>query len=337
MDEDGFRKFIKEGKRAPKDISERTIRSHIRMVKEFEAFIRRKNPRRQFNDANERDIVAFIKHLEKENRNKFANLIGLLRYARCSGNEELALVLLVILDSGDILPTLCGSYKTKYGKRMHSVVLGGYEPPPIGTSAKLMPRATMKFLGRLEAGIGEDAARDFLMRNCPHVSPEEYYAEEKEILRASRNVDEYLRGRHRRAVKELEGHKKDGTLFFTQRINQQVLDFIGSNPEIQGGVRRGNMIYFTKIPYMTIDYLREKDPKLKRYYFCHCPLARESILTGREMSRSLCYCSAGYVIRPFEVAFGRTLSVEIKKSVLWGDSVCQFAIEIPKEYLPNER
>jgi hypothetical protein len=36
---------------------------------------------------------------------------------------------------------------------------------------------------------------------------------------------------------------------------------------------------------------------------------------------------------PLEVAFGKPLRAEIKKSVLWGDSVCQFAIEIPKEYL----
>jgi len=333
MDEQGFRKFIKEGKRVPKGLNERTVKSHVRMVEEFETFLRKNNPRRRFSDASMRDIKAFIKHLAKEDRNKFENLIGLLRYARYSGNEDAALALLVILDSGEILPTLGRSFKKKYGKRVHDKVLGGYEPPPIGTPAKLMPRATEEFMGRVESGIGEDATRDFLMFNCPHVSPPVHYAEERKMLRASKNIDEYLRKRRRKSVEELEGHMKNKTLFFTQEINQEVLDFVRSEPEIEGGVRKGNMIYFTKIPYMTIDYLREEDPKMKRYHYCHCPLAREAILTGETVSRNLCYCSAGYVKRPFEVAFGKNLRAEIKKSVLWGDSECRFAIEIPKEYL----
>lgn len=129
---------------------------------------------------------------------------------------------------------------------------------------------------------------------------------------------------------------KDGTLYFTQEINREVLDFVRGNPEIAGGVRRGNMMYFTKIPYMTIDYLREKDPKLKRYHCCHCPLARESILAGETMSRNLCYCSAGYEMGPLKVAFRKPLRAEIRKSALWGDSVCQFAIEIPMEYLKGK-
>ena len=333
MDEQGFRKFIKEGKRVPKGLNERTIKSHIRMVEEFETFLKRNNPGRRFSDASTRDIKAFIKHLAKEDRNKFENLIGLLRYARYSGNEDAALTLLVILDSGEILPTLGRSFKKKYGKRMHDKALGAYEPPPIGTPAKLMPRATNEFMVRVELGIGEDATRDFLMSNCPHVSPTEHYAEERKMLRASKNIDEYLRKRRKKSFEELHGHMKNKTPFFTQEINQEVLDFVRSEPEIEGGVRKGNMIYFTKIPYMTTDYLREEDPKMKRYHYCHCPLARESILTGETVSRNLCYCSAGYVKRPFEVAFGKNLRAEIKKSVLWGDSECRFAIEIPKEYL----
>jgi len=72
---------------------------------------------------------------------------------------------------------------------------------------------------------------------------------------------------------------------------------------------------------------------MKRYYYCHCPLARESLLTNTLMSRNLCYCSAGYEKQPFEVAFGKLLRAEVKKSVLWGEPVCRFAIEIPRKYV----
>lgn len=335
-DERGFREFIKEGTRVPKGLSERTIKSHIRMVKEFEEFLRRKSPKKQFSDARAGDTKAFIEHLARDDRNKFENLIGLLRYARYSGNKDATIALLTILDSGNVLKTMCGSVKSEYGKRMYDEILGGFEPPDIGTSAKLMPRATSEFMKRLESGIGEEATRHFLLANCPHTGPPEYYAEERKMLRASKNIDDYLRKRRRRFLDELEGHMRNGTLFYTQEVNQEFLDFVTRNAEVAGGARRGNLIVCTKVPYMAIEYLREKDPRMKRYYYCHCPLARESILTGKRMSRNLCYCSAGYEKRPFDTAFGKPLKASVKKSVLWGDSICQFVMEIPKEFLTEK-
>jgi hypothetical protein len=88
---------------------------------------------------------------------------------------------------------------------------------------------------------------------------------------------------------------------------------------------------------MAIECLKEKDPKMRRYYYCHCPLARESILSGRQMSRNLCYCSAGYEKRPFDVAFGGSLKAEVKKSVLWGDDSCRFTLEIPDKWLSKKK
>jgi hypothetical protein len=116
MDEKGFRKFIKEAKRVPKGLSEETIRSHVRMVKEFEAFIRKKGPKKKFGDAKASDVKEFIKHLTKDGRNTFDNLIGLLRYARFAGNKDAELSLLIILDGGNILGILCDTVKKEYGE-----------------------------------------------------------------------------------------------------------------------------------------------------------------------------------------------------------------------------
>jgi hypothetical protein len=199
-----------------------------------------------------------------------------------------------------------------------------------------MPSATTDFLTRLESGIGEEATREFLEQNCPDVSPPERHSDERVLFLASKDVDAYLRKRRRMYLEELEGYLRDGTLYYNQRIDRSVIDFVRKNPEVGVGVRRGALIYHTKIPYMAIDYLRERDPKIKRYYCCHCPLARESILSGKTMSRNLCSCSAGFCKRPFEVAFGTPLRVEVTKSVLWGDSVCQFAIEVPEQMVQGK-
>ena len=336
MDEKGFREFIKEGKRVPKGLTEKTIRSHIRMVKEFETFVRRKSPKKQFKDAKDRDIKAFAKHLADKNRNNYNNLIGLLRYARYSGNDCVTIALLDILQSGIVLKTMCSSARKELGMRKYEELLSDYKPPGIGTSPKLMPSATSEFMSRMESGIGEEATRQFLLANCPDVGPPEYYAEERKMFLGSKDIDDYLRRRRRKFIKELEEHMKNETLFFNQRIDQDTLDFVRENAEIAGGVRKGSKIFLKKVPYMAIEYLREQDSTKKRYYMCHCPLARESIPAGKVMSHNLCYCSAGFEKRPIEVALGKTLKAKVLKSALWGDTVCRFVLEIPRELLPKK-
>ena len=332
MDKKGFRKFLKEGKRVPKGLSESAIRSHIRIVEEFERYLAKDGKKRRSTQANERDVRRFMRHLMKDDRASFDNLIGLLRYARFSENNEAIVALLETVNS-DQLSSLCTSFTEEYGKAKGEEILGGFEPPPIGTSHKRMPKATSMFMTRLESGLGEEAARDFLASHCPDTSPPEHYSDERDLFLASKDIDDYLRKRRCKFIDELKGYMKNGTLFYTQKIDRDVIDFVRGNPEVGVGVRRGNLIYHTKIPYMTIEYLRERDPTMKRYYYCHCPLARESIPSGKAMSRNLCYCSAGYNKRPFEIAFGKPLKAKVIKSVLWGDSVCQFAIEIPRELI----
>jgi len=103
-----------------------------------------------------------------------------------------------------------------------------------------------------------------------------------------------------------------------------------------GGVREGDMIYETKIPYMTKKFLHEKDEKMKRYYACHCGCVREGIRSGLKVSPNFCYCSAGYHKRPWEIIFDQPLKAEVMKTLLKGDLVCRFAIRIPKQFLESK-
>ena len=258
-------------------------------------------------------------------------LIGLVWMYAANQKKEAELALLIMLDGSNVLSTLCENVARKYGKRRGAEILGDYRPPPFGTPPKQMPKSTSDFLDRLETGVGPQATREILLKS-PHAGPPSAYADDRKMLRASKDVDEYLRRRHEGFVEELREHMVNGTLFFNQKIDRDVLDFVKGNPEIGGGVRRGKTIYCTKVPYMAIEYLREKDKRRKRYYYCHCPLARESITSGRKMSRNLCYCSAGFEKAPFEAAFGEPVKVRVLKSALWGDSLCRFALEIPEGY-----
>jgi hypothetical protein len=83
-----------------------------------------------------------------------------------------------------------------------------------------------------------------------------------------------------------------------------------------------------KIPYEANSYLKAEDDMFKRYFACHCPFARESILEGKEVSANWCYCSAGFAKFPFEQILGRELTVKLLESPLKGDMVCRFEIDI---------
>ena len=91
------------------------------------------------------------------------------------------------------------------------------------------------------------------------------------------------------------------------------------------------VVYETKIPFLTKQYLAESDPTLKRYYYCHCPWAREAVKSGERVAPIFCNCSAGFHKRPWEAALGQRIQVDVLESVLRGDERCRFAIHLPTE------
>ncbi len=331
VDEDGFRSFLKEGKRVPKGLKEATIRDHVRLARRFEKFLGETASRKSVKDATGTDVKGFMGLITKTGDNTWDDLLGLLRYSRFVGNSAMELELLVTLDGADVMGKLVEAAKGHVGKKEHDRMFAGFELPPLGTPHKEMPRYTKELMRRLTKGADRETCRAVLLTGV-HAGPPEAYADEKEMLRESKDVDEYLSKRRRKLVDLLEEHMREGTLFFTQPIDRSSLDFVKDNPEVAGGVRKGDSIYQTKIPYMMKEYLRERDPTMKRYLYCHCPLARESVLTGEEIPRDFCYCSAGYEKMPYEVAFGAPVRTTVLKSVLWGDDVCRFRMEIPEKY-----
>jgi len=164
-----------------------------------------------------------------------------------------------------------------------------------------------------------------------HGIPATAFSEERERFLAAPGMDAYLAEKHARAVAELERYLSEGRLWYEQRITRRVVEYVRTNPEILGGVRQGERILFTKIPYAPDEWLQEPDPLMRRYLACHCPLARESILgEGPRVPAIFCNCSAGFEKLPFGAAFGVEPEVEVLGSVLAGDDRCRFSIAIPE-------
>jgi hypothetical protein len=330
LDEKGFRKFC-----ALLNLDEATIRACIEAVEESEALLKEKHGNRNLGNATLDDLEIVVSELMKSKKNTQENFLALLRYSRFVNNREVEIALMERLGGSEVMKKLSETLKQTVCESKYNEIFDGIELPPLGTHSRDKPKITKKLMERLEAKLGEKACREVLLSG-PHARPRERYLPEREDFLASKSIDAFLEQRHKEYVKELEENMKNKTLNFTQEIDEEVLEYVRNTPTCQNGVREGNVIYITKIPYMAKKYLREKDEKKKRYYYCHCPWVREAIMSNVEISPNFCYCSAAYEKRPWDVIFDQTVKADVIQTVLNGDLICKFAIHIPKEFLGSE-
>jgi hypothetical protein len=326
LDEKGFMKFCAE-----KNLDERTIAAHVGMVKEFEGFLKKEGKNKTLSNAASRDLEDFVAFLMKDGKNTWENFVALVRYARFVNNREVQVALLELVDGSDVLENLSETLKKTVSKNKRNEVFEGIALPSLGTNSKDKPKITKKFMERLEAKLDDKMCREVLSSG-PHASPKEAYLPERKKFLASECIDDFLKKRHEEYVGELEEHMKSKTLYFTQEIDEEVVEYVRNTPTCQNGVREGDVIIVTKIPYMAKKYLHERDEKMKRYYACHCAWVREAIRSGMKISPNFCYCSAGFEKRPWDVIFDQPVEADVLQTVLKGDFVCKFAIHIPKEF-----
>jgi effector-binding domain-containing protein len=92
--------------------------------------------------------------------------------------------------------------------------------------------------------------------------------------------------------------------------------------------REGNVIIETKQPSDSQGYENATTRQEKRDCYCFC-----TPLKGRldEMPVAYCNCGAGWYRQLWEGILGQPLKVEITKSLLKGDDVCQFTITLPAQ------
>lgn len=327
LDEEGFENYCLE-----RDLGKKTIQAHVKTVKEFEAFLRTKCQKKSMANANPANLYTFVKHLMAENRNTLDNLLPLVRYAFFINKKEITVPLLELIDGSDVLENLSNTIKQTVGNTEHKAIFEGIKLPPLGTPPKDRPKITKKFMENLEAELGVGKCREILSSG-PHAGPKEYYLPEQKKFLESKGIDDFLRKRHEEYVEELEKHMREKTLYFNQEITKEVLDYVSKTPTCQVGVRKGDIIYVTKIPYRAKEYLREKDPRKKRYYACHCAWVREAIKSDLKISPNFCYCSAGFEKRLWDVVFGQDVKADVLQTVLGGDLICKFAIHVPKEHI----
>jgi hypothetical protein len=319
LDQQGFRTYL-----VTRNVPEDRLAPALRLAVRFDAFLTDK-------PATAETAWAFSKILIEEGSNTEENYFTLVRYCRFIQNHDMYVALVELVDGGEVGDNLYRKVGKRFGKQLRQEIFAGIGVAPYGTPTPEKPAYLQPVIERLESKIGKDACADFLSAGL-RTLPTRYFLGERRKYKQAADIDEYLRQRKEGFVAQLEACLRENRPFFAQEITAEVIAFVRSDPEIGGGRREENIIYETKIPYMTQKYLAETDPILRRYYYCHCPWAREAIQHGDvRLAETFCYCSGGFHKKTFEVIFNQPLKVEVLESALKGDDRCRFAIHLPPE------
>ena len=324
MDRDGFRSYLRE-----RETSEDEIEHAVSVVERFEGFLNRPGRSGSLKTATSEDVYAFSVILIEEGNNTYENYLALARYARFIRNHPLYITVLELLDGSEAFENLFQKLASEMGKKTRDEVFDGVEIPPLGTPNSRKPQFTQTVVARLEHTAGSETCRRILGTGL-RTLPDEGYLQAKQKYEKAGSLDAYLERKGSEFITQLEEIKREGGLFFTQEITDDVIDFVRSHPEIMQGVREGSVVYEAKIPYMTKQYLAETDERMRAYYYCHCPWVRESLRTGdADVPAVFCNCSAAFHKKPWEIIFGRSLEADVVESVLKGARWCKFAIHLP--------
>ena len=190
------------------------------------------------------------------------------------------------------------------GKDKHKAIMDGAEE--IGIETNLPERFTWVkgAIGRLNTSANERQKYD-IVSSCAHVFPLGQLDKLKAVYDSThaRNAD---------PIQSVDA----------------VLAFMASDPGWgeHGQYRQDRIIYHTKNPADPHAFELAKTPEEKRAAYCFCPIIRNNL--GKGMSDTFCYCGSGWYRQQWEEATGKPVIVEVIKSVIRGDDVCQFAVHL---------
>jgi hypothetical protein len=323
LKEKTFRRYL-EGRK----LSATKIESSVAAVRDFEKYLKK---RKTTLESASLDVLRnYISLLIEENRNSEDRLVAIARYCYLAKKNDLYIYFTQILGAWDVLPAIGERLATIAGKAAHRRVFHDLEMPPLGSPQDSYPKLTKMVIDRMEAGLPAETCREILTWNY-HNIPIEAFKDSKERFEKAASIDEYLKGEHERLIEEMEGCMKEGRPWFEQEINPEVVEFVRGNQEICTGLRQGDRVYKTKIPYAPWQFLKEKDPTMRKYYACHCQLVRTALRDGKPRIPAIfCYCSAGFEKLHFDAIFSEPVEVELLETLLTGDARCRFAVKIPE-------
>lgn len=204
--------------------------------------------------------------------------------------------------------------------------------PDLETESQCGCQRMANFMARFEQMAAPEQVNTILckVRHGLHPSQSQW-AREKFL--AVGDLDAFLAQHRQSELDSFTKLNKEHEDFYGQPITDEVLAFIKAHPSMLAPVRKGNKLYCMAFPSNMSEYLKQTDERMKRYHACHCPFAKESILTDRPVSPTLCHCSLGHVMNFVEAFLDRPLEGKVLRAVLGGDMTCEYEITLPPDVM----
>ena len=277
-----------------------------------------------------KDVPSFSATLIERELNERNRFVGLYHYAGMIKNYDLQVGVLELLDGFEILGNLYGKIGEALGEDAQAVIFEDVSLPALGTTPIEWTRVNAVVFPRLQEVADPDTVMRILRSGLRDLS-DEHYLPIKERYDEFADIDVFLEDRGKRHLNNLIKQRDEGTPYFNQFIDDDVIEFVRSTPEIGRGVRRGNTIIEIKIPHQSIEYLAATEVAMKQYHVCHCPVVKESMFSDDlTISPAFCDFCPSFNAKPWEVVFGQKLEYEVLESGLRGGVWCKFAIQLPE-------
>jgi hypothetical protein len=305
-------------------VSDAEVQKRRMLIGDFGRFLESAGGK-DIHTAGKPEAEKFARRLIGEGRNTIENFSALAEHAEWAGGRGLHVAWIELADCHNALDVLAAEIERGHGGEVRERIFTG-PPPPLGADEKERGRYTREIADRMARLIPEEQVRRAWF-HVQHGIPAEHWirgeAEDREKFRRSGGIDAFLDLKRRERDALLTRLRDENRLWYTVAITAEVLEYVMSDPAMEVGSRTGENIFISKIPYNAVRYLREVDPRMKRYYACHCPLVRQAILDGMPIPPDVCHCSLGHASH-YLAGIGRPYRGEVLESALWGDFRCRF-------------
>lgn len=231
-----------------------------------------------------------------------------------------------------IMDTLKSEVCSKIGEQAWDRLTDGIGVPDFHNEFKCGCKNMRELMRRFDNMTDTATAKAILTHVRHGLKHSQFDWAREKFARCGSNIDAFIKNNYKEDVESFTRLRDTGEDFYGQIITSEVYDFLFREGILTDNVRKGAELHITAFPYDMANYIKETDERKKRYYACHCPFARESILTeGMEVSKTLCYCSLGHAKVMWEAVLNVELDGEVLQSVLGGDLMCKYVIYLPDE------
>ena len=324
---ESFERHLREN-----NIEANQINLFIKLIERFQVALEKENL--LLNAIPKGKILDYTESLVENDQDVVLDFIrAMFNYSNFIKKYDYIIELIDIVEGYNAMDNLYLRIAEKHGEEIRDKIFKEIKLPPLGVNPDKKPDTTQIVMERLEEILGEEKTID-LLAPCLHGRPIEPIKKDREDFLKIGDIDEFLKIKKQEFVERLEKHAKEGTLEYAQYITEEAVEYVKDSKTITPGIREGNKIIVTKIPYQIDSFLSNNDEKMKRYYACYCAWVRGALKEGKEkdISPNFCYCSAGFFKQYWDIIFNQSVKVEPIETPLNGALECKFAVYIPEKY-----